>query len=199
MNLTGAKDYILRRLITELPKNLYYHGAHHTFDVVKVVKGICGAENIDLKGRILLETAAYFHDAGFLYQYDANEEIGAQIAGRILPDFEYENEDIEIIQNIIRATAIDIQPKTLLEQIMCDADHDYFGRTDYKFIANNLRKELSAYGYDYNDKKWREIQISFLEDKHCYYTAHSLTNRLPGKIERITMLKGQMDDSIIKC
>ncbi len=47
MDFSEAKDYIVERLVTELPKDLYYHGAHHTFDVVKSVHSLSLGEKLN--------------------------------------------------------------------------------------------------------------------------------------------------------
>ena len=41
-----AEKYVFRKLDKELPKNLYYHGIHHTKEVLKTVKKLASFENI---------------------------------------------------------------------------------------------------------------------------------------------------------
>jgi len=193
VDFSKAKEYIVNRLIRELPKNLTYHGAHHTFDVVKQAQTIGKSEGISNDEMFILLTAAYFHDAGFLYTYHSNEPEASKLAREVLPDMEYNQEQIDEICEIILATDINLQPTTLLEKIMCDADHDYFGRGGYSKTANNLRKELLEYGTKFEDKEWLELQINFLEVKHQYYTATSKLNRLPSKINTIALLKSELE------
>lgn len=189
MDFSAAKDYIIERLVKELPGNLYYHGAHHTFDVVKSVHYLARIENVQIPDRFILLTAAYYHDAGFLMQYHHNEPKAVELIKTVLPEFEYSAEQIEQISDIIMATQIDVLPKNNLEMIMCDADHDYFGRHDYPKIAKELRKELKEYEKEYSEEDWLNLQIHFLENKHQYFTKTSKKERLPGKIDRIATLK----------
>lgn len=189
MNFSEAKEYIINRLVKELPKNLFYHAAHHTFDVVKQAKTIGESEGISNEEMFILLTAAYFHDAGFLFKYQSNESEAVKLVREVLPEMDYTNEEIEEICKIILATDIKVQPITLLEKIMCDADHDYFGRKGYSQTADNLRKELEEYGEKFADKEWLEVQINFLEDKHQYYTETSKLNRIPNKNKIISALK----------
>lgn len=189
MNFSEAKEYIINRLVKELPKNLFYHAAHHTFDVVKQAKTIGKSEGISNEEMFILLTAAYFHDAGFLFKYQSNESEAVKLVREVLPEMDYTNEEIEEICKIILATDIKVQPITLLEKIMCDADHDYFGRKGYSQTADNLRKELEEYGEKFADKEWLEVQINFLEDKHQYYTETSKLNRIPNKNKIISALK----------
>jgi len=189
VNFSEAKEYIINRLVKELPKNLFYHAAHHTFDVVKQAQTIGKSEGISNDEMFILLTAAYFHDAGFLFKYQSNESEAVKLVREVLPEMDYTQEEIEEICKIILATDIKVQPNTLLEKIMCDADHDYFGREGYSQTADNLRKELEEYGEKFADKEWLEVQINFLEDKHQYYTETSKLNRIPNKNKIISALK----------
>jgi len=189
VNFSKAKEYIVSRLVKELPKNLFYHAAHHTFDVVKQAQTIGKSEGISNDEMFILLTAAYFHDAGFLFKYQSNESEAVKLVREVLPEMDYTQEEIEEICKIILATDIKVQPNTLLEKIMCDADHDYFGREGYSQTADNLRKELEEYGEKFADKEWLEVQINFLEDKHQYYTETSKLNRIPNKNKIISALK----------
>ena len=189
MNFSKAKEYIVNRLVKELPKNLFYHAAHHTFDVVKQAQTIGKSEGISNDEMFILLTAAYFHDSGFLFKYQSNESEAVKLVREVLPEMDYTQEEIEEICKIILATDIKVQPITLLEKIMCDADHDYFGREGYSQTADNLRNELEEYGDKFADKEWLEVQINFLEDKHQYYTKTSKLSRIPNKNKIIAALK----------
>lgn len=192
MRFSEAKEYIINRLVKELPKNLAYHGVHHTLDVVKQAQTIGKSEEISNDEMFILLTAAYFHDAGFLFQYHSNEPEAAKLASEILPKMEYTKEEIDVICKIILATNIEVQPRTLLEKIMCDADHDYFGRQEYSEIAFTLRKEHLEYGTSYLDIEWIKVQIKFLEEKHQYYTNTSSKLKQKMKEENIKVLKKQL-------
>lgn len=196
MDFSEAKDYIVERLIRELPKNLYYHGAHHTFDVVKSVHSLSLAEKLSNADFFILLTAAYFHDAGYIYRYEENEGIAVKMARQILPEYDYSEEQIKVVENIIMATSNHKEPETLLEKIMCDADHDYFGRHDYQKIAVSLRKELLYYEGEYSDEVWLKKQINYLENKHRYYTKTALETRQPKKEDRIAILKEQLSNLV---
>lgn len=189
MDFSEAKDYIIERLVNELSRDLFYHGPHHTFDVVKSIHALSEAENLTNEEFYLLLTAAYFHDAGYLYKYESNEKIAVKMVQEVLPDLGYTAEQIKIIEGIILATSSDVEPVTHLEKIMCDADHDYLGRKDYHQIAVQLRKELSIYEREFDDKEWTELQINYLENKHKFYTKTALLTREPIKRARVDFLK----------
>lgn len=188
MDFKGAKNYILERLEKELSPNLYYHGIHHTLDVYEASIKISELEDLSQEEKILVNTAALYHDSGFLFKYEHNEELAVELVGEMLPQFGYNKEQVEIICRIILTTRVKSRPHTLLEKIMCDADYDYLGRNEVKQIAASLYKELKEYGFQANEKEWNDIQIKFL-NKHEYYTESSILLRRPKKLEYLALLK----------
>ncbi len=189
MDFNATKTYILRKLRMELPRNLYYHGLHHTWDVYNAAKRLAIHEEIAESDTKILLTAALFHDTGFLTTYHANEPYAVELIENVLPGFGYTQDQIKIIGNIIMSTQISIEPETELEYIMCDADHDYFGRSDYHMIAESLARELAEYGTTMTDLEWVERQIEFLETKHRFYTETAIEWRLEWKKRNIRELK----------
>lgn len=169
INYYKAERYIMKVLETGLPKTLYYHSIAHTKDVVAAVERLALAENVTDEGLFLLKSAATYHDAGFVEEYNNNEAIGARLADEILPKYGYTPEHIELIKELIFVTEIPHKPKNKLEEIICDADLDYLGRNDFHEIANKLRDELKEHGKIESDKQWDEIQVAFLR-KHKYFT-----------------------------
>jgi adenylate cyclase len=123
-------DYVLDRLERELPKHLYYHNYKHTIDVTIGVEIIGYGEGVGEEDMLLLKTAALFHDFGQVEGAIDHEERSCKIAEEVLPEFGYDEKQLEIIKGIIMATKLPPQPKTLLEEIIADADLDYLGRRD---------------------------------------------------------------------
>ena len=137
----GLRTFILNKLKAELDDSLYYHSYEHTLNVEEAMIKYAQLESLGNEELTLCRTAALFHDSGFLVQYENNEEIGIRILNKYAPEFGYDGEDIAVISNIIQATSNKIEPQNLMEEIMCDSDHDYLGRADYHVIAKKLFKE----------------------------------------------------------
>lgn len=187
MNLHKAKQYILQRLEEELPANLHYHGVHHTIDVYTSAIKLAELENITENEQFIVETAALYHDAGFLFRYEHNEVLAVDLIHKILPQFNYSKQQINTIANIILTTRIYARPTTLLEKIMSDADYDYLGRDDVKFIAHTLYQELLENGANFTEKEWNELQIRFL-NKHQFFTTTAIKLRQKNKNNYISYL-----------
>ncbi len=189
MDFKGAKKYILDRLESELNPNLHYHGVHHTIDVYEASIRISEMEDLSQEEKVIVNTAALYHDAGFLCEFKNNEAVGARLARFVLAKYGYNSIQIENIVDIILSTKSTILPTTKYEKIMSDADYDYLGRNDVNEIADTLRRELYEYGFKYSAEAWNEKQLNFLA-KHSYYTASSLELRRPKKLAYYEQLKG---------
>jgi adenylate cyclase len=182
------EEFILEKLEKGLPKNLYYHNLKHTVDVYTQVELIGRSENVSQEEQLLLQTAALFHDAGHLIDYDTHEEMGVKLAREILPRYQYSERQIEIISDLIMVTKLPPKPKNLLEAIMCDADLDYLGRTDFIPVSNKLYKELHEHGRIGTIQEWNELQIKFIE-KHQYFTNTARKLRNVNKNSQLDNIK----------
>jgi uncharacterized protein len=180
MDYKGAKEWILSCLDTQLSDKLYYHGKHHTLDVLHTTKELCQAENVNSYHTTLLKTAALLHDIGFTRNSKEHESIGCNITREILPKYGYTSGEIEAICGMIMATKIPQSPKTKYEEIICDADLDYLGREDFYSIGDSLFKELVEYNSLQDVRTWNRIQVSFL-GKHSYFTRTNKERRQPKK------------------
>ncbi len=143
MRYKEVKDFVTDKLKKELKPSLYYHNYKHTLDLLKCVEYLAKEEKVAGEDIILLRTAALFHDTGFLWQYDNNEPFGCDFAREILPQYGYNDQQIEIICEMIMATQMPQNPKNKLAEILCDADLFYLGRDDFFITALRLHREWS--------------------------------------------------------
>ncbi|MBU2018933.1 MAG: guanylate cyclase, partial [Bacteroidetes bacterium] len=192
INYYKAERHIIRILEKGLSPNLYYHCITHTKDVVRAAESIAIQEGVTDEGLYLLKSAATYHDAGFVEDYDKNEPIGARMAEEILPNYGYTSEQIEQVKRLIFVTEIPHKPQSHLEEIMCDADLDYLGRDDFHEIADRLRRELKEHGKINSDRQWDEIQVNFLTN-HVYFTKTSYRNRHDKKIKNLYEIKKRLE------
>ncbi|MBL7806302.1 MAG: HD domain-containing protein [Saprospiraceae bacterium] len=181
MDYRAAKAFILNKLRAELSDQLKYHGLHHTLDVLKMASELCDSEGVNGREKTLVKTAALFHDSGFIKnKHTGHEAEGCLLVRAHLPAFGYAEQDIEQICEMIMATKIPQSPKSLLEQILCDADLDYLGREDFYVIGGTLYQELQEYHLIGDEQAWNKLQVSFLS-AHRFHTETNKTVREPVK------------------
>jgi len=188
MNLTEARDYILKRMEDELSPDYHYHSIEHTLDVHRACIQLAQMESVNGSDLILLETAAYFHDCGILETYRDHEEASVKIAREVLPEYGYSQADLNIIDCVIMKTKLPQSAITLLGEILCDADLDYLGRPDFFMIAHRLRYEWELMGIFYDLQKWYELQFNFLNN-HRYYTRAARLLRNEGKEKNLAEVR----------
>jgi predicted metal-dependent HD superfamily phosphohydrolase len=190
-------QYIRELFRDELPSAIKYHNADHTLHptkgVVAVANRIALSENISEHDRELLIAAAYFHDTGYIREYDKNEPIAARMAGRILKLIGYKPNDIKEVQNMILATDLARKPQSLVEKILCDADLDHLGRDDFFKRDGKLRKGRGARGIDVSDEaKWYRGTLALITN-HKYYTASQNKLREEKKHQNIKLLEKKLN------
>lgn len=186
------QEIILDKLEKELPDYLYYHNYKHTIDVVNQAELIGYGEKVSDEEILLLKTAALFHDSGHIISYQNHEYYSCQIAREILPKYNYTDEQIEKICELIMATELPPRPKNLLERIMCDADLDYLGRIDFIPISNTLYEELKAQNKISDLNTWNKIQVKFLTS-HQYFTETANRLREVNKEKQIERIKSLIE------
>lgn len=191
INYQKAERHIMRILKQKLSPKLYYHGIHHTYDVVEAAERLAIMEGVLDEDIFVLKSAATYHDAGFVEQYDANEPIGARMAADILPKYGYTTEQVEMVFKLIYATIIPHNPQSHLEEIICDADLDYLGRDDFPEISDTLRVELREHGKINSDRLWDEIQVKFLT-MHKYFTKSAIDLRQDKKEKHLEVIKQRL-------
>ncbi len=187
-----VKLQILEKLKLGLAKNLYYHGLHHTLDVLAEAERIAREENISGKeDNLLLNVACVYHDSGFLVTYKNHEEAGCKIVSEELPSFGFTRQQIQIICEIIMATKIPQTPHNKLEEIICDADLDYLGRNDFFPISNSLFREVKERGWVDNERDWNIKQVAFFKAHH-YFTPTNKNLREKEKQKHLEMIEAMI-------
>ena len=191
-------QYIRELFRDELPGSIKYHNAEHTLHptkgVVAVANNLAILENISEHDRELLIAAAYFHDTGYIREYDKNEPIAARMAGRILKLIGYKPNEIEKVQEMILSTDLEREPKTHVEKILCDADLDNLGREDFFKLDGKLREGQRARGIDVSDDaKWYRSTLELIK-KHQYYTESQKKLREKGVQKNIKRLLNKLEN-----
>jgi predicted metal-dependent HD superfamily phosphohydrolase len=111
----------------------------------------------------------------------------------VLPKFGFTKKQIKRIEGMIMATIIPQRPTNILEEIMCDADLDYLGRSKEEFysISDSLKRELMEHGLLKNEDDWDPIQVKFLKE-HRFFTQTAVMHRRVNKVSRMNEIKAKI-------
>ncbi len=186
MDLEKAKEYIIRKLKNDLDPRLLYHSVDHTLDVHSACVRLLALEGVEPDDCILAETAALYHDSGMLVAYENHEQASIVIVREVLPGFGYNDEQIEKICRMIRCTELPQKACGLIGKVLCDADMDYLGRTDFFTIADKLRCEWGYKGHITDLTEWYNIQYDFLR-RHEYFTLSA--QKLRNEVKRQNLMQ----------
>lgn len=191
-----ARDYLTDRLSHELSHLLTYHRLEHTVnEVVPAAERLASLEDVGAEDRLLLLTAAYYHDSGFIYQREDHEAASIRLAEQILPEFGYAQETIAIIRGIIQATCIPQSPTNLLEMILADADLDYLGAENFWERSQDLRQELENHGTKFTNADWYLYQLQFIQG-HRYFTKSEKSLRDIAKHRHVREIQKQLERAL---
>jgi uncharacterized protein len=179
-DFSGTETFIITLLEEKLSPFLSYHNTAHTLDVLNVALKIAEVEEIPPGQVKLLRIAVLFHDAGFIYTYRDHEERSCDMVREYLPGYNFSQQQIDCICEMIMATKIPQSPKSVLDRIIGDADLDYLGRNDVFTIAEKLFEEMKYFNLLPNEKDWISFQVKFLKGHH-YSTRYSTLHRAPNK------------------
>jgi adenylate cyclase len=188
IQFTDIQEIILDKLEKELPDYLFYHNVKHTVDVVTEVELMGWAEGCSDEEILLLKMAGLFHDAGHIISYDEHEFHGTELVKKYLPKYKYSDDQISTICETIMATKLPPEPETLLQEIICDADLDYLGRSDFIPVSNTLFDELKAQNKIGSLNDWNKIQVKFISG-HQYFTKTAQSLREVNKQKQIDRIQ----------
>lgn len=181
-----AGRYIAELFNDKLSPDMVFHNFHHTSNVVRGVCDIGQHLGIAEENLEVLILAAWFHDSGHTIQYQNHEQMSIAIAKAWLKKKRYPATKIDAITSCITATMLPQNPKTRLEEIICDADLYHLGLPEYYHLQSLLREELRrVFKKQYTDLEWMEENVLFLH-KHQYFTPYGqniLANRKHSNVQ----------------
>ncbi|MEP6676883.1 MAG: YitT family protein [Ferruginibacter sp.] len=181
-------SFVIHKLETGLPSFITYHNAQHTKNVIAAAEYLAAGENVSDEELILLKTAALFHDAGFLQNHKEHEMLSCKLARKYLPDYDYSEQQIDTICNMIMATKLPQSATEHLSRLLCDADLFYLGSDDYSVNARNLFAEFKRNGIVSSSTEWDLKQIEFLS-AHQYFTNTARNEREEKKQHNLAQLR----------
>jgi predicted metal-dependent HD superfamily phosphohydrolase len=169
-------------------KQFAYHNFKHTKAVVKAAKRIEKHHALENQEYNVLIVSAWFHDIGYFENTKQHEKISAQIAERFLESKGYRQEIIDQVKNAIYSTRLPQHPKSLVEEILCDADLFHLGTVDFKERDCLLRKEAGLLAEAKISKSdWQKKSIALLSTHEFFtgYAQQKLNKRKEKNLNRI--------------
>ncbi len=168
--LTETEAFVSEFIPKNVPDKFVFHDLEHTVQCVAAARSI--GEGFELKDAdmALVLIATWFHDTGYGLGPEGHEERSCQIATEFLQG-KLSAAELEKVLGCIRATRVPQSPKSLLEQIICDADLSHLGLETYWDRNSKFRHELILTQQRVmNEVEWVDFEINFMLG-HDYHTA----------------------------
>ncbi len=187
-----TREYVSKLLTEKLSKTYLYHNLAHTQDVVRGARAIAKALKVSAEDLEIITLAAWFHDIGYSISAKNHEALGIGIAKKFLVQHKYPTLKIKQIIGCIRATKVPQKPKTILEQIVCDADLLYLGKPNAIQRGDTLRREFELHQ---NKKKseadWLKQSVQFFK-KHHFHTSFVIEKYEPIRQKNLLQIRARI-------
>lgn len=166
------EHYVTGLFETLQDDSLAFHNLKHTQNVVDRTKEIAGHYHVTEKEMLVLYTAAWFHDTGYLFtEPSKHEAMSADVMRKFMLDHTNDTELINDIEQCIMATKSPRNPGNLSQQIICDADTYNLGTNEFKDTNKRVFKECKLKTGHANKLDFSKGTIKMLE-KHQFYTTY---------------------------
>ncbi len=166
-----AADYVFKLFKEKLSHQYVYHNYQHTYETVEACKKLSAHYQLSQDEKEDLLLAAWFHDTGYVYAYEGHEDKSREMAKLFLEEKGVPAGRIETIISCIGATKRQVEPSSLIEQILCDADISSTGSRIFFSRAELLREEWDNFNIGVSsDLEWERTQFKFLSEVN-YHTS----------------------------
>lgn len=172
--VTDTQQHITELLERGLTSDHLYHNLEHTLMAKAGVLDLGEKYQLSDTELEILAVSALFHDTGFIKTYDGHEDESIKLAKAFLKEKDYPIENIEKVEQCIQATKMGVEPRTLLQKIMKDADFNPIGKLTYQQKGDNLRHEWEVFkNIKLTDEEWLEQNYDFWSG-HKFYTGEAI-------------------------
>ncbi|NDK56803.1 Pycsar system effector family protein [Pontibacter fetidus] len=181
-----AGEFVFKLFKNQLSKKLVYHNYRHTFETVNEARDLGEQQHLPSDELQDLLLAAWFHDTGYVNTYEDHEAESIRFAREWLEQQNYPAERIERIATLIAATKHGVEPETLLQELLVDADMSNIGKDSFFSTAELLRVEWEIFrDKSFSDREWAQFQMDFLLSTtfHTYQAQRKYAGQLGLNIQ----------------
>jgi predicted metal-dependent HD superfamily phosphohydrolase len=187
----AVEDYITILFQLHQDEKLFYHNLEHTRKVVARAEEIALVYTLDDESVFIIKTAAWFHDAGYLFVGSNGHELkGVDLMKEFILGMSSGRRLAEKISQCIMATKRVAEPVSLMEKIICDADTYHFGTLEFRQTDLLIKKEIEFLTGSVQTG-WISDTIRMLKS-HQFYTSYCKELLNAGKEQNIEWLKSRL-------
>jgi predicted metal-dependent HD superfamily phosphohydrolase len=189
IDIQAVRIHVTQLFDGQLPEGITYHDLDHTqyvADQARIIGRESGLTDVE---QDIAETAAWFHDVGFLRSIEDHESESQKMAREYLSSEGISGEVIDEVHKCIEATRMPQDPKgDPIAAVVCDADMSYLSEEFYIERTMLLRAEWNNTKEKKLSKKDYYIETLELFNNHRYYTEYASQKMTPGKFRNFQIL-----------
>ena len=191
--LVLVEEHVRELYRAKIPLWRTFHNFHHTSEVVRHSRQLADHYGLNGSESFALLAASWFHDTGFSLGNKDHEQNSSEIAKAFLMPYRIDEVILGSIRDIIMATKLPANPKTISQKILCDCDLQHLASTEYSNWSEALRLELEHQNREpFTDEGWNEENIAFLAS-HEYFTDYARKNWSPLKSINLLRIQSALD------
>lgn len=206
INIGAVQSYVEKLFNEQLPEGISYHDLDHTQYVANQARIIGVESGLTKDEQDIAETAAWFHDIGFLSSTEDHETESQKMAREYLSSNAVPADVIDRVHQCIEATRMPQDPgHDPIAAVVCDADMSYLSEDFYIKRTMLLRKEWNTTREKKINKKDYYIETIELFNNHTYHTEYARHNLAQGKnvnfqllLERLARISDKSNNELKK-
>lgn len=173
-------------------KGLIYHNITHTKYVVKKATQIAAHYDLSEEETFILNLSAWFHDVGYLFgTAQGHEERSVESMKEFAESKQISQTVIDKAADCIMATKYEVDPNSLLEEILVDADSYNLATKRFKKSNKYVFKEINAAGKEVSELEFLQKALVMFE-KHQYHTKYAQELLRDSKLKNMKKLKSKI-------
>ena len=166
-----------------------FHNFNHTKEVAAAAREIGEHSELSEDELESVLVAAWLHDIGYVNGSQNHEEEAAKKAKELLNQWGASSKKTHEIVEAILSTQVPQKPKSLISNVLCDADLFHLATESCEEKSNALREEWRLLEKkELSDEDWNRANLEFMEG-HTYHTPYGQTILQKGKKKNIKKLR----------
>jgi HD superfamily phosphodiesterase len=187
-----SENYISALLAEKLPENFIFHNLGHTLMVRKYAETIGESAGLTAEEMNFLRISALFLDPGYVNSFEKHHEESIALASAFLAEHGVDQQSIDHISEIIRATKIPQSPQDKIAEVLCDADMMYIAAESGMEQLDLLFDEIAMQKQNLDkSSSYEKKYINFLTT-HTYFTEYGKTILQPKKEAAVIRIAERM-------
>ncbi len=173
--IAESENYLSALLSEKLPENILFHNFNHALLVKKYAETIGAQTDLSADEMNILRICALFHDTGYVNSYENYKEESIKITSAFLAEHAVDQQSIDHISEIIKATKQYEGPKDKIAEVLCDADMMYIASENALEQFDLLYDERALAKSKFHKRSiFEKGSIDFFT-KHSYFTEYGKT------------------------